>query len=901
MTVSSCNNIVSYKYKNSRIIYDYIYHKYYLLIPKIMKKIILFSTMFAITISTFGQIARCSDLSKPDELQKEITSINNTRNIGDTIYYEDFGNGIPVGWVSIDNTGNNFDWIYSTVGPTGAWTGSWPNPVTAINSPSSSNGFMMYPMDFYNTDFSGQMVTNPIDFDSYLQTSAFDCSGEQSVILTFASEFRTCCASTAKLWITVSTDGVSWSNQYIVNEDIPNNEWWYLEPQFNISDIAAGYSTVYIRFGVSDVSHYFWEIDDILLCRGAANDIRIKDNYVDFFSSFSGYYNQIPLKQASNYSIYFGSTIYNNGTNVANNCVMNTTVEHNSLGQVFNKTSVSKDIVQNAVDTFKFINYMDGFRADTIGDYNVTYLVSSDSIDEIPDDNMITCNFSVSDHVYARDNGDVQNADKVSSQIWAGGQTDGYLFGVTYKINTPCEVHKMSIFVHNDSEEGTVIIGKLLESDGNGGYMPLLFTLEYYISWSDTSTWITLYFELDGQSEFLDPGKYLVAIEQYFMGYDFYIGEDTETKQDPWATIWNDPMNPGFYYYSNYSNTPMIRLITENTVILYSDFASDLRFGENSLQVQFFDISQGNITSWSWDFGDGTNSNVQNPIHTFQSIGSYSVSLNVSDGTSNNNSIKTNYIIVYEPLVSSIISTSVNNGFDISCYGMSDGSVDLSLVGGMPPFSFLWSNGETTEDVNNLAAGTYSVTISMINAYSIVDTISLIQPSEISLNFEITNASNMSSTDGDINLTVNGGLSPYSFNWSNGENSEDISNLLYGTYSVTVTDGLNCSMDSSISVDYSNIITKLPQNNQFILFQNTPNPFSNTTEIGFYIPEKAFVEIELFNLIGEKIENIQAKNYEKGKHSIIYNKKNLSSGVYFYRLSSKDFSATKIMNILNDY
>ncbi|MBT7142429.1 MAG: T9SS type A sorting domain-containing protein, partial [Bacteroidetes bacterium] len=83
----------------------------------------------------------------------------------------------------------------------------------------------------------------------------------------------------------------------------------------------------------------------------------------------------------------------------------------------------------------------------------------------------------------------------------------------------------------------------------------------------------------------------------------------------------------------------------------------------------------------------------------------------------------------------------------------------------------------------------------------------------------------------------------------------------------------------------------------FELFQNNPNPFSQTTEIGFYIPEKAFVEIELFNLIGEKIKTIHSQNLSSGNHTIVFERKHLPSGVYFYRLNSEGFSDTKMMSV----
>ncbi|MBT3208234.1 MAG: T9SS type A sorting domain-containing protein [Bacteroidetes bacterium] len=234
---------------------------------------------------------------------------------------------------------------------------------------------------------------------------------------------------------------------------------------------------------------------------------------------------------------------------------------------------------------------------------------------------------------------------------------------------------------------------------------------------------------------------------------------------------------------------------------------------------------------------------------------------------------------------------------NISCFGLNDGSIDLNVTWGTPPYSFIWSNGEITEDIDNLIAGTYFVTVSMSNNYSIIDSITLVEPTEIILSFDITDATNITSTDGEINLTVSGGFTPYTFNWSNGETIEDITGLNSGIYSVIVTDSLNCTINSSVNIAYLNNISELLQNKSISLMQNVPNPFSQTTEISFYIPEKAFVEIELFSLIGEKIETIHSQNYIAGNHTIIFDRKHLSAGTYFYRLNTGDFSETRIMSV----
>ena len=528
----------------------------------IMRKITLLMAFFAITVFTFGQMSRCPDLSKTNKLNKvSENALKGTKAVGDTIYYEDFGNGLPAGWISVDNTGNGFNWIYSTVGPTGAYTGTWPNPADAIGSPSAANGFMMLPMDFYNTDGTGVIVSNVVDMDVYLQTSVFDFTAETSVIITLASEFRTCCSGSAELWISISTDGTNWSNHYVANDGIPNNEWWYTEPQFNISDIVAGQSTVYFRFGVNDASHYFWEIDDILFMNGPANDILIEENYTFFYFSDWGYYNQIPFAQAIEDSIYWDCAILNNGSNTAYNCVLDIEITHDVQGSVFTGTSDPLTILPIARDTLELSNFGDGFSPQETGEYTMTYTISSDSIDEINENNVAERSFIVSDFVYARDNGIVEDFDEVSPQIWAGTAADGYKFGVMYQLVADVtEVHQMQIYVQNTSEEGATIIGRLIDYAG-GDFIPILETDEVTISLDDTSTWKTLDFELDGQSELLGSGLYLVALECYFQGYDFYVGEDNTTEQDGWTTWWDDPSDPGFHWYSNYYQTPAIRML----------------------------------------------------------------------------------------------------------------------------------------------------------------------------------------------------------------------------------------------------------------------------------------------------------------------------------------------------
>ncbi len=129
----------------------------------------------------------------------------------------------------------------------------------------------------------------------------------------------------------------------------------------------------------------------------------------------------------------------------------------------------------------------------------------------------------------------------------------------------------------------------------------------------------------------------------------------------------------------------------------------------------------------------------------------------------------------------------------ISVYGENDGAIDITVSGGTPPYSFLWSDGSVTEDISDLTAGMYSVTVTDALGVTACDSIILDQPDPDSfiIDFEITYPTEPGNTDGSIDITVIGGHAPYTFVWSTGSTNEDISNIGADQYTVTVTDQEN--------------------------------------------------------------------------------------------------------------
>ena len=117
--------------------------------------------------------------------------------------------------------------------------------------------------------------------------------------------------------------------------------------------------------------------------------------------------------------------------------------------------------------------------------------------------------------------------------------------------------------------------------------------------------------------------------------------------------------------------------------------------------------------------------------------------------------------VANDPITLTIISN------DVSCNGGADGSLDAIVDGGQSPYTYLWSNGATTQTINNLSADLYTVTVTDSNGFTAVSNFEISEPSAI----EITIDNSVISCDGGIPISISsviGGTPPYTFVWSNG-------------------------------------------------------------------------------------------------------------------------------------
>ena len=192
---------------------------------------------------------------------------------------------------------------------------------------------------------------------------------------------------------------------------------------------------------------------------------------------------------------------------------------------------------------------------------------------------------------------------------------------------------------------------------------------------------------------------------------------------------------------------------------------------------------------------------------TALSSNDYSVTVSDVNGCSS-----TTLVSISEPTVISISGIVT----DASTQGGSDGSIDLSVTGGTAPYTYLWSNSSVSEDINGLIAGTYSVIVSDNNSCTASESFDVEEPLVLPMDvtYSSTDITCFAGSDGSIDLSVTGGLTPYCYIWSDGSTTEDLNGLMAGTYTVTVTD--DCGGTTPAVFDWTYNITS---GNHTILLQ----------------------------------------------------------------------------------
>ena len=297
--------------------------------------------------------------------------------------------------------------------------------------------------------------------------------------------------------------------------------------------------------------------------------------------------------------------------------------------------------------------------------------------------------------------------------------------------------------------------------------------------------------------------------------------------------------------------------VTVSTVPV-ANFVGNPTSGASPLIVNFTDQSTNNPTAWDWDFGDGTaHSYIQNPSHTYNSPGDYTVTLIASNSCGSDAETKVNYIhVTAGPYLysSSIVVSRVYDRKANNYYGKA-------------VITVFDQNGAKARD-----AGVYAHWSGL-------------------------------TSDSDYGITNSRGQVTFYSDWRAvphcGYFVENIDNIVKSGY--WFNPGVGEVKDSVYSCVAAKAVADIPE--EFGIGQNYPNPFNLTTSITFYLPSQSDVELFIYNILGEKVKSLAKGTFEPGSHTITWDGTNesgnvVASGIYFYKLTAGENTITKRMSLL---
>ena len=175
--------------------------------------------------------------------------------------------------------------------------------------------------------------------------------------------------------------------------------------------------------------------------------------------------------------------------------------------------------------------------------------------------------------------------------------------------------------------------------------------------------------------------------------------------------------------------------------------------------------------------------------------------------------ISTAPVTINEPAV---FSASIIDSTGVSCFGDSNGTATVTAMGGVPPYTYAWSNGETTATADSLYAGIHSVIVTDTNGCTTVASVVITEPAPLTSGItDSTDAGCGTICNGTATVSVSGGTPPYNYLWGNPAAQTDsfADSLCLGINEVTITDTNGCITTDSVMISAppiliaSNIVT----------------------------------------------------------------------------------------------
>jgi hypothetical protein len=264
--------------------------------------------------------------------------------------------------------------------------------------------------------------------------------------------------------------------------------------------------------------------------------------------------------------------------------------------------------------------------------------------------------------------------------------------------------------------------------------------------------------------------------------------------------------------------------------------------------------------------------------------GTHTITYNVTDGNGCSNSDTLDITVAPELIIT---GTST----DVLCNGDQNGEVDIYVYGGTPPYSYLWSNGATTQDIGDVGAGIHTVTVTDNMGCTETATFAVNEPTAIFIiDSTVTAATTPQFDNGAIEVDFGGGTPPYTYIWSNGATTEDIDLLQADNYRVTVIDAHGCRYNFFITVPAS-----FGLNVDMATMEETlkvfPVPTDGLLNIDMSTNGEADFNLLMFDALGRQVYGTVQSAH--GRYAQTIDMSDWASGNYFLKIQFGDHVITR--------
>ena len=659
----------------------------------------------------------------------------------------DFDGGLN-DWTTIDdNACPNFElWRWNPIGV--ATDGAFSTGAGVSEAPTACNGAMTFDSDFFDNNGDPNNLGGgdcPAVQIGELISPTIDLAAISSGIGGVSLKFHQATRQFQSGYIVSysNDDGAIW-NDININLDFPVNS-----PVINefetvfLPGADLNSSTFKIKFRYEG-NYYYWIVDDVQLVEANAFDLAVfADNIAIAPNAMT------PVSQVEPYSHL--ANVFNLGVLEQSDVNLNVSIiNDNTSDQVF-----SDDLDLGTIPAFTqvvdqpFANYYtpNGF---TPGTFTATYEVSSGNDDTDLSNNTQTYSSITTDTVFAKEFGATRSILPAAGN-WQIGEAHSWAYGNYFYIvngdNT--DASSISFMIGNASDPG--MAGRLL--------------VAYLYRWDDDTN-------QDGD---MDPD------ERTKVGYGIYEIMGSETNADlitvPLSVFPTNDPGP-IDLESNQAYVAMLEYITNDQQDLV------MMAGEIDYTDMINRSAMDGITATRYASLLGIGGVLDDEPYSTLGFGADLqpvVRLNIRS-------------------TSMIITSEVTNDTCDNVVGCS-GSIDITTTG-VEPFTYIWNEGSTTQDLVDVCAGIYTVIVTdgdgnTATVSATVDEVILI---DVDLDYSIMACA--SPCEGSINLTVSGGAEPYTYEWFNGigtmiSTEEDLTGVCPDIYTVQVTDANGCMVEAT--------------------------------------------------------------------------------------------------------